>query len=207
MKEEGWEGGDLILSFSSITEQCLLWEYCHNFSGFSKTAKLHCCICCQLCLSSLDELVQLTIIKSGKAQNSLRAAVPSRPLHRGGGGYGYTYAKCWSSFFFFSCFFPFLQKAKGGGGGEDSKTLNQNLANCSPFLKFVMLTWNFYSSIAKALSLKCFQIVPTNTKSVTSQLVDIRSSEFTGWTMRARLLSQLFHNWDSKRNRLVGMKV
>lgn len=85
MKEKGWEGGELILSFSSITEQFLLWEYCHNFSGFSKTAKLHCCICCQLCLSSLDELVQLTIIKSGKAQNSLRAAVPSPPLHRGGG--------------------------------------------------------------------------------------------------------------------------
>lgn len=110
-------------------------------------------------------------------------------------------------FSFSLAFFLSSKKLRGEGGGEDSKTLNQNLANCSPFLKFVMLTWNFYSSIAKALSLKCFQIVPTNTKSVTSQLVDIRSSEFTGWTMRARLLSQLFHNWDSKWNRLVGMKV
>ena len=108
-------------------------------------------------------------------------------------------------FSFSLAFFLFSKKLRGEGGG-DSKTLNQNLANCSQFLKFVMLTWNFYSSIAKALSLKCFQIVPTNTKSVTSQLVDIRSSEFTGWTMRARLLSQLFRNWDSKRNRLVGMR-
>ena len=109
--------------------------------------------------------------------------------------------------FSFSLAFFLSSKKLRGEGGEDSKTLNQNLANCSPFLRFVMLTWNFYSSIAKALSLKCFQIVPTNTKSVTSQLVDIRSSEFTGWTMRARLLSQLFHNWDNKWNRLVGMKV
>lgn len=109
-------------------------------------------------------------------------------------------------FSFSLAFFLFSKKLRGEGGGENSKTLNQNLANCSQFLKFVMLTWNFYSSIAKALSLKCFQIVPTNTKSVTSQLVDIRSSEFTGWTMRARLLSQLFRNWDSKRNRLVGMR-
>ena len=108
-------------------------------------------------------------------------------------------------FSFSLAFFLFSKKLRGEGGG-DSKTLNQNLANCSQFLKFVMLTWNFYSSIAKALSLKCFQIVPTNTKSVTSQLVDIRSSEFTGWTMRARLLSQLFRNRDSKRNRLVGMR-
>ena len=108
-------------------------------------------------------------------------------------------------FSFSLAFFLFSKKLRGEGGG-DSKTLNQNLANCSQFLKFVMLTWNFYSSIAKALSLKCFQIVATNTKSVTSQLVDIRSSEFTGWTMRARLLSQLFRNWDSKRNRLVGMR-
>lgn len=189
MKEEGWEGSDLILSFSSITEQCLLWEYCHNFSGFSKTAKLHCCICCQLCLSSLDELVQLTIIKSGKAQNSLRAAVPSPPLHRGGGRVR-LHVRQVLKHVLFSFSLP-----------------SSKLGKLFSISKFVMLTWNFYSSIAKALSLKCFQIVPTNTKSVTSQLIDIRSSEFTGWTMRARLLSQLFHNWDSKRNRLVGMKV
>ena len=42
--------------------------------------------------------------------------------------------------FSFSLAFFLSSKKLRGEGGEDSKTLNQNLANCSPFLKFVMLT-------------------------------------------------------------------
>lgn len=46
-------------------------------------------------------------------------------------------------------FFLFSKKLRGEGGGEDSKTLNPKLGKLFSISKFVMLTWNFYSSIAK----------------------------------------------------------
>ena len=51
-----------------------------------------------------------------------------------------------------------------------SQTPDQKSANFSPILIFVICPWNYFASIWKTLSLKCFQIAPTNIKSVTSQL-------------------------------------
>ena len=55
------------------------------------------------------------------------------------------------------------------GKGDGSQTPDQNSANFSPIPIFITYTWNYFVSIGKTLSLKCFQIVPANIKSVTSK--------------------------------------
>ena len=55
------------------------------------------------------------------------------------------------------------------GKGDGSQTPDQNSANFSPIPIFITYTWNYFVSIGKTLSLKRFQIVPANIKSVTSK--------------------------------------
>ena len=87
---------------------------------------------CRLYLNSLDEAVQLMIIKAGKALKFL-------------------------SFFLF---IPSGGCVGGGGWGRRGKRGEE------------------VGSIAKTLSLKCFQTAPANMRSVTSQLVVFTYSHF-----------------------------
>ena len=72
------------------------------------------------------------------------------------------------------------------GKGYDSLTPDQNLANFSPIPIFIICTWNYFASIGKTLSLKCFQIAPANIKSMTSkQAVYILLFKLATWPIRA----------------------
>ena len=63
----------------------------------------------------------------------------------------------------------FLPSCSSLRRGDGSQTPDQNLAHFSPIPIFITYTWNYFASIGKTVSLKCFQIAPVNTKSVTSQ--------------------------------------
>ena len=78
--------------------------------------------------------------------------------------------------------------------GNASQTPDQKLAHFSPIPIFITYTWDYFASIEKTLSLKCFQIAPANIKSVTSKQAVLCSSKLTSWPMRACELSQLFYN-------------
>ena len=80
------------------------------------------------------------------------------------------------------------------GKGDGSLTPGKNLANFSPIPIFIICTWNYFASIGKTLSLKCFQIPPANIKSVTSKQAVLCSSKLTSWPMRACEPSQLSRN-------------
>lgn len=54
-------------------------------------------------------------------------------------------------------FFSFSLRVQGE---RDSQTPKQNLEKFSPFLIFIIRAWNYFTSVANALSFKCFQIVP-----------------------------------------------
>ena len=53
------------------------------------------------------------------------------------------------------------------GKGDSSRTPDQNSAKFSPIPIFITYTWNYFASIGKTQSLKCF--VPANIKSVKSK--------------------------------------
>ena len=53
------------------------------------------------------------------------------------------------------------------GKGYGSLTPDENLANFSSIPISIIFTWNYFASIGKTLSLKCFQIAPANIKSTT----------------------------------------
>ena len=63
---------------------------------------------------------------------------------------------------------PFPPSCSSLGKG-DSQTPDQNLANFSPIPILILCTWNYFASIGKTLSLKCFQIAPAKIKSMTSK--------------------------------------